>query len=148
MDPLKMYLYRLERNDKGLLGVLVSDRMVDGEEEPTRQVLCCTFEMPGPALEPLPGCLVPGTYPCQRRDKTFEVGGVPGLVNPVFMSAQSTDPPAGHILLGDSFGALYGDTRAERNTDQGFKSFLLHAGHVDEFDLVVVDLSQVGGACL
>jgi len=143
MEPLKMYLYRLERNDKGTLGVLVADRLVGGEE-PTRTVLGCTFEMPDTVLEPPFAYLTPGTYLCQRQGPTFGVAPVLGASEPMFLAAKDTELPGGHILLGESFARLYGDKRAELNTGQTFKSFMEHAGHVDEFDLVVVDLSHVG----
>lgn len=141
---MNAYLYRLEESDKGPLGALVLDRDDGSGYGPARLAVACTLELHASNISSIPV----GTYICKRYHSakfpdTFEVTGVPGRGSILFHAGNTAEDTHGCILLGRSWGWLYGDKRAVLNSGDTFKEFLALTASVDEFTLTIIDEAKV-----
>lgn len=145
---MNAYLYRLEESEKGPLGALILDRLDDDGEKLVRLAVACTLELPWRDNASNISCIPVGTYVCKRYHSekfpdTFEVTGVPGRSSVLFHAGNTSADTHGCILLGRSWGWLYGDKRAVLNSGETFKDFLALTASADEFPLTIIDEAKV-----
>ena len=129
-----MILKRVEHSDKCTRGVLIHDD----------KIIAVTLENPWKDNSPNISCIPFGIYMCKRVTSprfgnTFEVANVEGRTHILFHSGNTEDDTRGCLLLGKTFGSLYGEP-AVLDSKIALKDFLITTKEVDVFQLMIVNV--------
>jgi hypothetical protein len=126
-------IIRIEESFQGTFGVLKINK----------SAFCVTLELSDLLNDQNKSCIPAQQYTCLKRQTsrhgiTFEVTAVPHRSGILFHPGNTINDTSGCILLGSSFGKLYGN-RAILNSGLTFKNFMSVFTNFKSFHLTITN---------